>query len=87
MAQGGDGRTYVRTDRKSPHSTGLRPLSGLLPKKYDLSLVTHPLFGWALSPIITTLQDKRTLFKDKNDFNKFFRVKLRAGGQYSSHMT
>ena len=30
--RGGDGRTNVRTDGKSPHSTGLRPLSGPLPK-------------------------------------------------------
>ena len=38
---GGDGRTYGRTDGRtdvrtygiSPHSTGLRPLSGPLPKK------------------------------------------------------
>ena len=28
-----DGRTNGWTDRKSPHSTGLRPLSGPLPKK------------------------------------------------------
>ena len=28
-----DGRTDERTNRKSPHSTGLRPLLGLLPKK------------------------------------------------------
>ena len=28
-----DKRTDERTNRKSPHSTGLRPLSGLLPKK------------------------------------------------------
>ena len=27
------GRTDVQMDRKSPHSTGLRPLSGQLPKK------------------------------------------------------
>ena len=32
---GGDGRTDVRTDGKSPHSTGLRPLSGPLPKKKE----------------------------------------------------
>merc|ERR1712015_325181 len=31
MSQGG-GRTYGQTDGKSPHSTGLRPLSGPLPK-------------------------------------------------------
>ena len=35
--EGGDGRTDERTDGrtngKSPHSTGLRPLSGPLPKK------------------------------------------------------
>ena len=30
---GGDGWTDGRTDRISPHSTGLRPLSGPLPKK------------------------------------------------------
>ena len=29
----GGGQTDVRTDGKSPHSTGLRPLSGPLPKK------------------------------------------------------
>ena len=28
-----DGRMDGRTDGKSPHSTGLRPLLGLLPKK------------------------------------------------------
>ena len=32
-SQRGDGRTYVRTNGISPHSTGLRPLSGPLPKK------------------------------------------------------
>ena len=31
--QGGDGRTDERTDGISPHSTGLRPLPGPLPKK------------------------------------------------------
>ena len=31
--RGADERMYERTDGKSPHSTGLRPLSGPLPKK------------------------------------------------------
>merc|ERR1712015_178893 len=31
--RGGDGRTNERTNGKSPHSTGLRPLLGPLPKK------------------------------------------------------
>ena len=30
-----DGWTDERMDRKSPHSTGLHPLSGLLPIKHD----------------------------------------------------
>ena len=30
--RGGDGRTYIRTYGISPHSKGLRPLSGPLPK-------------------------------------------------------
>ena len=36
MAQRGEGRTDESTYRKSPHSTGLCPLSGPLPKKASL---------------------------------------------------
>ena len=42
--EGGDGQTYVQTDGKSPHSTGLRPLSRPLPKKKSLWIVTSKLF-------------------------------------------
>ena len=43
-----EGCTDVRTDGKSPHSTGLRPLSGPLPKKRDKGTADHmmPLGDW-----------------------------------------
>ena len=37
--RGGDERTDGRTDGKSPHSTGLRPLPGPLPKKGKTTIV------------------------------------------------
>ena len=47
-SQRGDVRTDVRTDGISPHSTGLRPLSGPLPKKQGGSGIF--LGGHSMSP-------------------------------------
>ena len=69
MAQRGgrtDGRTYVRTDGrtdgrtygKSPHSTGLRPLSGPLPKKEPVAH-RYPLFSDYLAQLIFIMKSCR----------------------------
>ena len=63
-----DGRTDGRTYGISPHSTGLRPLSGLLPKKVQL-------FGglfWAVLRALkealgAPISDGGCLEEDEND--------------------
>ena len=57
-------RTYERTDGKSPHSTGLRPLLGPLPKKgYHQSYILAATFGAPNPPTSLHRARKRATIK------------------------
>ena len=55
-----DGRTDVRMDGISPHSTGLRPLSGPLPKKRERMTITGKGMTTITVKIFTRVPMKRS---------------------------